>query len=117
MRGGIVIAAMGMLAMSACDLAAPARDAILPPSDRNALAFRNAEIAVTPIMARKAPGTSPDRAVACILDYASKGQVEALSFNQATGQPALNDDIVMDILYKPGVRQCLRGGPVYWLMF
>ncbi|MCR8548078.1 hypothetical protein M4578_09575 [Salipiger sp. P9] len=98
--------ALGML-LAGCSVLEP-----LPAGD---LARETARDAVAPVLMEKAPGVEIGRAVDCTLDYASRGQIEALSLASASGQPELIDDIVTDILYKRGTRDCMRGGLAYWL--
>ncbi|MDO6584396.1 hypothetical protein Q4543_02595 [Salipiger sp. 1_MG-2023] len=71
--------------------------------------------AAGPILTRMAPGVPSDKALACLFEHAQPGQIQALARNSALGQPELNDDIVLDILYDEDIRFCLRGGPIYWL--
>ena len=104
--GGLV--ALGLL--SGCAL-------LQPEPVGTALARETARSAVAPVVAKLAPGTPVDRAVDCVMSYASRGQVEALAQNSALGQPELNDDIVTDIIYTDGTRACPRGNPLHWLLF
>ncbi|WP_335947440.1 hypothetical protein [Salipiger bermudensis] len=73
--------------------------------------------AVAPILARKAPGVPTDIAVACTLDYASQGQLQALAENSALGQTELNDDIVTDILFTQGTRECMSDNLIDRVLF
>lgn len=98
-----------VLAVSGCSL--------LSPVEENSLARETAAQAVAPVLARMAPGVPTERAVACTLDFASRGQIEALAMNSALARNELTDDIVTDILYKRGTRDCMRGGPFYWLLY
>lgn len=105
MRVGL---ALGFL-LSGCAL-------IMPAPDRGDLALETARDAVAPVLAQKAPEVPIDRAVDCTMDYASRGQIEGLSLASANGQPELIDDIVTDILYTKGTRDCMRGGLLYLLI-
>lgn len=87
---------------------------VLPP-ERLAFTQQVAANAATPILARMAPGIDTQKALRCMFEHAQTDQIQALAQNSALGQPALNDDIVLDILYDEDVRFCLRGGPIYWL--
>lgn len=48
-----------------------------------------------------------ETAVACTIAYARQGQIEALAENSALGQTELNEDIVTDILFAQGTRECM----------
>ncbi len=106
-----------MLALGACSDLLPRKVGqlqVLPP-ERLAFNEQVAANAATPILARMAPGVDTGKALRCMFEHAQTDQIQALAQNSALGQPALNDDIMLDILYDEGVRFCLRGGPIYWL--
>lgn len=108
-----VIIAAGRIACAGAVLALTGCAVLQPAPDRGDLARETARAAVAPVLMEKAPGVPLERAVDCTLEYASRGQIEALAQNAALGQPGLNDDIVTDILYTQGTRDCMRGGPIY----
>ncbi|RAK21906.1 hypothetical protein ATI53_100362 [Salipiger aestuarii] len=87
---------------------------VLPP-ERLAFNEQVAFNAAAPILARMTPGIPTKKALRCVFEHAQTDQIQALAQNSALGQPDLNDDIVLDILYDEGTRFCLRGGPIYWL--
>lgn len=110
---GIAIISAGRALRAGAFLALTGCTVLQPAPDRGNLARETARAAVAPVLMEKAPGVPVERAVDCTLEYASQGQIEALAQNVALGQPGLNDDIVTDILYKQGTRDCMRGGLIY----
>ena len=89
---------------------------VLPPAALT-LNEQVAANAVAPILARKAPSVPTDTAVACTLTYASRGQIDALAQNSALGQTGLNDDIVTDILFTRGTRECMSENLIDRVLF
>ncbi|WP_236016709.1 hypothetical protein [Salipiger abyssi] len=110
---GAVILTAGRVACAGAFLALSGCTVLQPAPDRGDLALETARAAVAPVLMEKAPGVPTERAVDCTLEYATRGQIEALAQNSALGQPGLNDDIVTDILYTQGTRDCMRGGLIY----
>ncbi|MBY6003476.1 hypothetical protein KUV62_06140 [Salipiger bermudensis] len=84
-----------------------------------ALTFKEqvAANAVAPILARKAPSVPTETAVGCTIAYARQGQIDALAENSALGQPELNDDIVTDILFAQGTRECMSDNLIDRVLF
>ena len=106
LRAGLAVLILG--AAAGCSV-------VSPPGDD--LMLDVAGSAVAPILARKAPGVPTDTAVACTLDYASQGQLQALAENSALGQTELNDDIVTDILFTQGTRECMSDNLIDRVLF
>ena len=106
LRAGLIALMLG--AVAGCSV-------ISPPGDDLTLSVAGS--AVTPILARKAPGVPTDTAVACTLSYATRGQLQALAQNSALGQPELSDDIVTDILFTRGTRECMSDNLIDRVLF
>ncbi len=105
-RAGLAVLVLG--AAAGCSV-------ISPPGDD--LTLDVAATAMAPILARKAPGVPTDTAVACALSYATQGQLQALAQNSALGQPELSDDIVTDILFTRGTRECMSDNLIDRVLF
>ena len=75
---------------------------------RDGLARETAEAAITPVVAERIRGVPTTKAVRCILDNADRSQVNALAADNVQGRTGIADDIVTDVLFRDGTRECFR---------
>ena len=90
-----------VLAVSGCSL--------LSPGEENSLARETAAQAVAPVLARMAPGVPTERAVSCTLDFASRGQIEALAMNSALYNQGVANSAMVSTVFDGVARHTPEG--------